>query len=259
MKFSKVFAMVAAASVAVGALADAANVLISFSTEADYYADGTTPVADGEWYALCWSPRETFGGLDLNYNPVKEDEAVLILAPLAKGGRCPDVVFQIDSAVADACSLDNGYYFVYVLDTRDANGKPAGTDPDSTRRIPVSTSAMNGAVAKSQSFAVKALVESNSSSVSSIAGRSTTAPAIAEADAAWKAVQPKITYFGVAAGKVNITVKGVMPGVSYKVKMGQSPNALTTYSGLTSGSDVGTIEFKDLDPDKARFFMVVGQ
>lgn len=247
MKFSKFFAMVAAASMAVGALADAANVLISFSTEADYYADGTTPVADGEWYALCWSPRETFGGLDLNYNPVKEDEAVLILAPLAKDGRCPDVMFQIDSGVAKAYSLDDGCYFVYVLDTRNAKGVPAGkaTDESTGRRIPAAT--MNGAVAKSSNFKAAASIGSNISSAASEA----------ESGAEWKAVQPKITYFGVDAGKVNITVTGIMPGVSYKVKMGETPSNLTTYSGVTSGT--GTVEFKDLDPEGARFFTVVGE
>jgi len=247
MKFSKIFSMAAAASMAVGAFADAANVLISFSTEADYYADGKTVVEDGEWYALCWSPRETFGGLDLNCNPVNADEAVLILAPLAKGGRCPDVVFQIDSATANRCALDSGYYFVYVLDTRDAAGKPAGkaVEEGTGRRIPSST--MNGSVAKSSNFKVSPSIGS---------GISSTAPA-AESGSAWAAVQPKITYFGVDSDKVNITVTGVMPGVGYKVKMGQSPNALTTFSGVTSGT--GTIEFKDLDPKGAQFFTVVGE
>ena len=56
MKFSKFCFTLATAVFAAGAFADAANVLISFSTTADTYADGT-PVKDGEWYALCWSPR----------------------------------------------------------------------------------------------------------------------------------------------------------------------------------------------------------
>jgi hypothetical protein len=249
MKFSKFFVMAAAASMAVGAFADAANVLVSFSTTADFYADGTTAVEDGEWYALCWSPRETFGGLDLDCNPVKSDEAVLILAPLAKDGHCPDVLFQIDSAIADAYQLDTGYYFVYVLDTRDANGKPAAADQEaeSGRRVPAANSEgsmMNGAVAKTSGFTAGV-------------NKGETVPATESAVAGddWAAVQPKITYFGVDAGKVNITVTGVMPGAEYKVKMGATPASLTTYGGVNSGT--GTLQFKDLDPKGAKFFKVV--
>ena len=250
MKFSKIFSMAAAASMAVGAFADAANVLVSFSTTEDRYLDGS-PVVNGEWYALCWSPRETFGGLDLNCNPVKGDEAVLILAPLAKEGRCPDVVFQVDSAVANAYKLDAGYYFVCVLDTRDASGKPAAAakDAETGRRIPAANaegSMMNGAVAKTSGFTAGASM-----------GSSVAAAESAVAGEAWAAVEPKITYFGVDAGKVNITVTGVMPGVSYKVKMGETPDSLTTYGGVSSGS--GTLQFKDLDPEGAKFFKVVGE
>jgi hypothetical protein len=54
MKFTKFGIMVASAAIAAGVFADAANVLVSFSTTSDRYADGT-PVKDGEWYALCWS------------------------------------------------------------------------------------------------------------------------------------------------------------------------------------------------------------
>ena len=47
MKFTKLCLMFTAATLAVGAFADAANALISFSTEADFYHDGS-PVANGE-------------------------------------------------------------------------------------------------------------------------------------------------------------------------------------------------------------------
>lgn len=241
MKFSKLGVMFAAASIAVGAFADAANVLVSFSTEADYYADGTTSVKDGEWYALCWSPRTTFGGLKLDCTPAVEGDEVLILAPLAKGGRCPSVVFQVDSKVAPV----GGYYFVYVLDTRvSAASAPAGVKVVDGRRVPATE--MNGAQVATTGFTAAAGVGQNVATVTK-----------ADSGASWSAVQPKITNFGVVGGKVNITVTGVMPGVQYRVVMGETPSTLESYSLPLGGT--GTVEFKELDSGDARFFSIVGE
>ena len=58
---------------------------------------------------------------------VAETDKIVLLAPVAKDGRCPNVLFQIDSAKAD--ELADGTYGVYLLDTRVvSNGttKPAG-------------------------------------------------------------------------------------------------------------------------------------
>ena len=244
MKFTKLGVMLAAATFAAGAFADAANVLVSFSTEADTYADGED-VQDGEWYALCWSPRDTFGGLTLDCTPVNKDEKVLILAPLAKDGHCPSVIFQVDSKEAPA----GGYYFVYVLDTRVAVGEgdpaPAGaTTSADGRRVPATT--MNGAQVATKGFSAAASVGSNVASTET-----------AGVGAAWSAVQPKITNFGVVGGRVNITVSGIMSGVTYSVRMGKMPDALTDYKLEFDGT--GTVEFKELDPGDARFFSVVGE
>ena len=52
----------------------------------------------------------------------------MLVAPVAKDGHCPNVLFQIDSAKADA--LADGTYGVYLLDTRvvaeNGTTKPAG-------------------------------------------------------------------------------------------------------------------------------------
>ena len=246
MKFTKLCLMFTAATLAVGAFADAANVLVSFSTEADFYADGDK-VADGEWYALCWSPRETFGGLTLNCTPVNHDEEVVILAPLAKDGRCPSVVFQVDSKEAPI----GGYYFVYVLDTRVAvgEGDPAPAEAVTSadgRRVPATT--MNGAQVATKGFSAAASVGSSVASTES-----------AGVGASWSAVQPKITAFAVNAGKVNITVTGVLPGMDYKVRMGKTLDALETYTYSAPKSGTGKVEFKELNPGDAKFFSVVGE
>lgn len=243
MKFSKFCFTLATAVFAAGAFADAANVLISFSTTADTYADGS-PVKDGEWYALCWSPRETFAGLDLNYNTLKSDEKLLILAPLAEGGRCPYVIFQVDSKEAPT----GGNYFVYLLDTRDVTGTTvaSATKDESGRCVP--DGIVNGS-AEAQSFTASASIGS------SIASTSSTSASIVAGD--WAAVQPKITAFEVKDAKVKITVAGMMSGLTYKVNMGEDLNKMESFE-VESQAENGEAFFL-IDPKDARFFKIVAE
>lgn len=119
------YVLFAVTAIAFGnAFADGNNFLLTFSTKGpDTYADGKTVVADGEWYALVWSPKASPIEGDAwarNYALQNGDEVVLA-APLAKGGHCPYTLFQVDSAKVKT----TGYYYVCLLDTR-VDGKPAG-------------------------------------------------------------------------------------------------------------------------------------
>lgn len=105
-----------AAGLAMASLAAVNDTLISFSTPGvDTYADGTA-VRDGECYALVWSADGVFEGLDVNGRPLDAADAVVLVAPVAKDGRCPDMVYQVDAARAAAFA--GGQYGVYLLDTR---------------------------------------------------------------------------------------------------------------------------------------------
>lgn len=101
------------------------NVVVSFSSNGpDTYKDGTT-VVDGECYALVWTPEgATFGGINADGTAVAPSK-VALAAPLAKDGKCPLVMFQIDEDFAKA-NFPGGTWGVYLLDTRvfatDANG-----------------------------------------------------------------------------------------------------------------------------------------
>ena len=243
MKFTKFGLMFASAVIAAGVFADAANVLVSFSTTSDKYADGTA-VKDGEWYALCWSADENFDGLKLDCTPVDPAEKVLILAPLAQGGRCPYVVFQVDSAKAPV----GGNYFVYLLDTRDvAEGAvSAATVADDGRRVPENV--VNGSAA-AQSFTASASIGSNVATAAS-------AGSVAQAD--WNAVQPKITGFDlVDDATVKISVAGMMNGLNYKVKMGSALDNMTTATSTPKTEDGKAVFYVD-DKD-ARFFKVIAE
>ena len=112
------------------ALADGADdATVSFSTRGpDRYADGTT-VMDGECYALVWSADGVFEGLSANGEPVDSNDKVVLIAPMAKDGHCPEIVFQLPASVAT--SLATGVYDVLLLDTRvtraDGTTAPNGT------------------------------------------------------------------------------------------------------------------------------------
>ena len=84
--------------------------VLRFSTPGpDCYADGTL-VADGECYALVWSPKgATFAG------------------------KCRDSLFQIPAD--EYAELEGGEWAVCLVDTRMANGVPAGVANNAPLRV----------------------------------------------------------------------------------------------------------------------------
>jgi len=216
MNISKYIAFAAVATAATGAFAIGAdNAMIQFETTADYYADGT-PVKDGEWYALCWSPDGVFEGITTDYKPLDAaNDKVFMLRPKAKNGKCPLTIFQLENAPT------TGKYCVILLDTRDADGNPAADNED---RIP--TRASNAAIA-SGSYTVS----SSESGAGSSIGEQT-----AVATAGWdKTIDPatattaKIVGIEVKDAKIVITVDGAMEGVRYNLKSGDTPTTVETY------------------------------
>ena len=133
----KLMTMIGVAGLAFAATAAIDDALLAFSTVGpDKYADGTT-VLDGECYALVWTKNgATFGGIAADGTAIAETDEIVLVAPVAKDGHCPNVLFQIDSTKADA--LADGTYGVYLLDTRVAeNGatKPAGVNNGKLRLV----------------------------------------------------------------------------------------------------------------------------
>ena len=119
----KTIAFLAAGLCAGTLLAGMNNVVIQFSTVGpDKYADGAT-VMDGECYALVWTPTgATFGGINskgeaIGGNDKGQKCTVAVKAPIAIGGKCPNVQFQIDETFANA-NYPDGTWGVYLLDTR---------------------------------------------------------------------------------------------------------------------------------------------
>ena len=123
----KLMTMIGAVGLAFAATAAIDDALLTFSTVGpDKYSDGTT-VLDGECYALVWTADgATFGGIAADGTAVAETDEIVLVAPVATGGHCPNVLFQIPAAQVDK----GGTFGVYLLDTRvkaeDGTVAPAG-------------------------------------------------------------------------------------------------------------------------------------
>lgn len=221
---------------------------ISFSTKGpDCYADGSV-VVDGECYALIWSKDGNFDGFDANGECIDPEDKIVLLAPVAKDGRCPPVLFQIPKAEAE--ELAGGEYAVYLLDTRIASGetvRPCGT-------VNGKIALMNGYGAASANLAVGAL---NSKKAEEIAedkaeGQIASVLAAVPADCA----QPRIKAMRIEGDNVFLTVenlKGFM-----RVSSGSDLSASDTASAAveTNGGDED-VTLVMRKPGNSGFFKVI--
>lgn len=246
MRHFSLLSCIAATFAASALFADAGNTLVTFSTVEDRYADGDL-VADGEWYALCWAPEgKEFGGITSECEPVDAGDKIFLMAPLAAGGCCPPVVFQIDSKVAPT----DGNYCVYLFDTRGVDKKPSksvGGKPAIVSAAAATTATAKGMKATSASVTVtdKALAKKGG-------------------DDAWgesvvdesKIGQPEIKSFRIEGDKAVIKVSNMHSSVLYNVFTGATPDKVTgTTLSLPISAEKNDVEFY-LDKDQGNFFKV---
>lgn len=260
MKCYKLGVMLAAATFAAGAFAgDALNVLVSFWSTNDTYADGTK-VLPGEWYALCWSQNDTFGGITYDFKPAVDGDIIFDMMPRAKRYEdgnvgCKFTVFQADSDLVKK----GGNYFVYLLDTRNAEGNAvaAVTTNDDGERVP--NMALNGC-SVSSSYTAEAALGENTAVKSEVADA--TAGEWGESAVPADIKKPRVVDFKfVDNATVEISVADMVPGIKYNVKMGATPSTMTSYSLKTPmavASEGGTVPFEVSAAD-ASFFQIVRQ
>ena len=222
-----------------GALgAGAVPSFVQFSSAGpDTYADGTT-VLDGEIYALVAS-KTGFQGLEADGSLVDSVNDTLIgLAPLAKGGRCPPVVFTLPDGV-------EGNLAVYLLDTRvramaDSQPMVAGRQADG------SPAAVNSYVA------VKAAAADSAAHVAAVSGAGAVASAVPA-----EAPQPVVKGIRVVGAQVILTVGGTVPYIQYTVTGGASLSNMEKHNlaaGLNGAEGDITLEVEDAADN--RFFRV---
>ena len=245
-------------------LASNQDKIARFSTSGiDRYADGTA-VVDGECYALVWSPKgSTFAGFSADGTTVSSADRVVLAAPLAVNGRCRDSLFQISAE--EYAELAGGVWAVCLVDTRLANGVPAGVANNVPLRVnrwgvvenagvkiePASVSALT-AVARPK--AAKRLMLASADEADDEGGAcADTLSAVPDS-----VTQPRITGFEVVDGVARLTVEGTVPFLTYTISAGDTPDALTAddAAGWVDGDTAKPIEIETDAVKGSRFFKV---
>ena len=219
----KIHVSIIAAMAACAVFAAADDVLVTFSTPGtDTYADGST-VMDGEFYALCWSTN--FPDFKINSDGTTEGGSIVLAAPIAKGGRCPTIVYEVDAALA-ASEYKGGEWAVYMLDTRkfarDGEGNLVVSLYGNTGTVNTS-----GQVAKATAGA---------GSVANIYGIVAQSGDVT-ADVA--DIKPVISAIRVFDGNVYVTATGIQHYLAYGLTGGDTLEKIDTAKGETKkGIDV---------------------
>lgn len=227
MKKGMFFAVAAlAAGLAVAAQNDA---LITFSTPGpDKYADGDT-VMDGECYALVFTPKGSSGAVFAADGTVEGGEIVLV-APVAKDGKCPKVLFQVDAEKIKT-RYSKGTWGVYLLDTRKwgDDGKPYVSGVKNGKVTVVNAS---DRVATPKLSLATGTISSYSGVGEAMAATGSALPGEAEA------TRPVVTGIRIEGGNVFVSVKGTLPYLQYSLFAGDTPAGADVKEGaLHSGAD----------------------
>ena len=222
---------------------------LSFSTKGpDRYADGSI-VLDGECYALVWSQDGNFDGFSANGECIDPEDRIVLLAPVAKDGRCPPVLFQIPAAEAE--SLKNGQYAVYLLDTRVSSGGETKAGGISGGRPAL----MNGygeasaAIAVAGADAFKSASESSSKAEGQIASVLAAVPA--------DCAQPRIKSMRIEGDNVFLTVENLKGFMRVSSGSDVSASDAATAAVETSGES-GEVTLVTRKPNgSSGFFKVI--
>ena len=249
-----VFPMIASASVQ--------DKVARFSTPGpDCYADGTL-VADGECYALVWSPKgATFAGFNADGTAISANDRVVFAAPLALEGKCRDSLFQIPAD--EYAELEGGEWAVCLVDTRMANGVPAGVKDNAPLRVN-----RWGAVRNEVKISTASTFVLDSIAAPKAGGRSLLAAAApSEAGVCAGTLSavpdsvkpPTITGLDVLdSGEVWLEVADTVPFLSYTIISGSEPGNLQEDScaEVVDGTSGGKIFIGTAQSSDCRFFKV---
>ena len=243
LRRKRVCACAMAAAVGLGASAASNDTLLSFSTPgADTYADGSR-VLDGECYAIVWTPEgQTFGGLSSEARPVSGADRLVLIAPVAKSGRCPVTVLEIEAA--SASQYDGGTFGLYLLDTRirTAEGKV------------VLAPFKDGAPQLVNALGVAAEETTESADAKGHGITAASAVKLGSVGVHTQIDAPKITAIRIDNATVTLTVDRMSPAADYFVVPGSRPGE--SAPALDAKAKDGTFTFPK--PEGAPFFKVIG-
>ena len=248
------------------AFSDISDMVLRFSTPGiDRYADGSA-VVDGECYALVWSPKgSVFSGFNADGSAVSSQDRVVLAAPLARGGKCRNALFQIPEE--EYAELEGGEWAVCLVDTRTASGIPAGVKDNVPLRVNRWGIVRNGVTIEPASAsaltvpppAAKKVASSASLAAVSSAGLADGGTCASTVSAVPDSVEPpQIMSIDFSGGKVRLTVANTVPYLTYTLVSGGEPDNLAAddAADAVDGDSEAAIEIKTDATDSCRFFKV---
>ena len=224
----------------VAAVAAVNDTLLMFSTQGpDKYADGTQ-VLDGECYALCYVTDAAAFAIKGDGTAAAGGE-VLLTAPVAKDGRCPNLLYVVDAAKAE--TLTGGAYGVYLLDTR---VKAAGGGYTVAGVENGKAKVVNGAGAVAEGGTTGAEATDTIAQLPAAAA-SGAVTALSVID------NPKITAIKVDGANIKLTVADLSPAADYQVTTGTDVANVSEPVASTVDGSTFTVS-----KDAGKFFKVIG-
>ena len=196
----------------VAAVAAVNDSLLMFSTQGpDKYSDGTQ-VLDGECYALCYVTDAGAFAIKADGTAAAGGE-VLLTAPVAKDGRCPNLLYVVDAAKAE--SLTGGSYAVYLLDTRTskAAGAALANGKDGAALV------VNGVGKVTEGGTAGTTDTESTDTIAQLPAASATGSAVQVASVI---DNPTITAIKVDGANIKLTVANLSPAANYQVVTGGS-------------------------------------
>ena len=228
------------------------DLLVSFSTKGpDKYADGSV-VMDKECYALVWTPKNVESATIAADGSAADGAKIVLVAPIAKGGRCPKVVYRVDAKRVES-EFRDGSWSVYLLDTRkysyDKDGNQvvtlAGLKPDGDVKLVNATSRVGDATLSAGAGENVSLA----TAVATTASTGTSLPA--------DVPRPTISAIEVKGGNVYVTIENAVPYLAYDLTTGDTPDAVTeSVDRPCTGSDDGTVVLVAPAKEGGAFFKV---
>ena len=224
----------------VAAVAAVNDTLLMFTTQCpDKYADGTQ-VLDGECYALCYVTDAAAFAIKGDGTAAAGGE-VLLTAPVAKDGRCPNLLYVVDAAKAE--TLTGGAYGVYLLDTR---VKAAGGGYTVAGVENGKAKVVNGAGAVAEGGTTGAEATDTIAQLPAAAA-SGAVTALSVID------NPKITAIKVDGANIKLTVADLSPAADYQVTTGTDVANVSEPVASTVDGSTFTVS-----KDAGKFFKVIG-
>lgn len=226
----KILVAFGAFAMAFAATADL-DTLITFSTKGpDKYLDGNT-VMDGECYALVWAKTGSeFKGLTADGKCVdEENNALVLVAPIAKDGHCPPVMYVVKATDANFEKYKGGDYGIYLLDTRVAKTE---TDANGESTTTYTLAGLQGGKPKAVNglAAVQEGVKSDEGELAS----ATTSGSVTVVNAApppADAPKPEIKAIKIVGDNVFLTVANTVPYIQYNAAASDTPDVGSANAG----------------------------